>query len=86
MDDPLKIRHRLWQGFDQIALLDEEMWRRAHLHQPIWCASDKAVPHGDFDGIALASELVEMQGGKIWFESEYRKGTTFHFTVPVAEE
>jgi signal transduction histidine kinase len=28
---------------------------------------------------------VEMQGGKIWYESEYRQGTTFHFTVPVAE-
>jgi len=28
---------------------------------------------------------VEMQGGRIWFDSEYRKGTTFHFTVPIAE-
>jgi signal transduction histidine kinase len=37
-------------------------------------------------GLNITRSLVEMQGGKIWFESEYRKGTTFHFTVPVAEE
>jgi signal transduction histidine kinase len=37
-------------------------------------------------GLNITKGLVEMQGGKIWFESEYRVGTTFHFTVPVAEE
>jgi signal transduction histidine kinase len=37
-------------------------------------------------GLNITKSLVEMQGGKIWFESEYRKGTTFHITVPVAEE
>ncbi|NWF62748.1 MAG: GAF domain-containing protein [Chloroflexi bacterium] len=37
-------------------------------------------------GLNITKSLVEMQGGKIWFESEYRQGTTFHFTVPVAEE
>ncbi|HZU86960.1 MAG TPA: GAF domain-containing protein, partial [Anaerolineaceae bacterium] len=36
-------------------------------------------------GLNITRSLVEMQGGKIWFESEFRKGTTFHFTVPVAE-
>jgi len=36
-------------------------------------------------GLNITKSLVEMQGGKIWFESEFRKGTTFHFTVPVAE-
>ncbi len=36
-------------------------------------------------GLNITKGLVEMQGGKIWFESEYRKGTTFHFTIPVAE-
>ena len=35
-------------------------------------------------GLNITKSLVEMQGGKIWFESEYRKGTTFHFTVPLA--
>lgn len=37
-------------------------------------------------GLNITRSLVEMQGGKIWFESEYREGTTFHFTIPVAEE
>jgi signal transduction histidine kinase len=36
-------------------------------------------------GLNITQYLVEMQGGKIWFESEYGKGTTFHFTIPVAE-
>lgn len=36
-------------------------------------------------GLNITKSLVEMQGGRIWFDSEYRKGTSFHFTVPVAE-
>jgi signal transduction histidine kinase len=36
-------------------------------------------------GLNITKSLVEMQGGRIWFESEFRKGTTFHITIPVAE-
>lgn len=36
-------------------------------------------------GLNITKSLVELQGGKIWFESEFRKGTTFHFTVPISE-
>lgn len=36
-------------------------------------------------GLNITRSLVEMQGGKIWFESQFRQGTTFHFTVPVSE-
>lgn len=35
-------------------------------------------------GLYITKNLVELQGGRIWFESVYRQGTTFHFTVPVA--
>ena len=37
-------------------------------------------------GLNITHYLVEMQGGKIWFESEYGSGSTFQFTIPVAEE
>ena len=36
-------------------------------------------------GLNITKSLVEMQGGRVWFESEYRKGTIFHVTVPIAE-
>jgi signal transduction histidine kinase len=36
-------------------------------------------------GLSITKRLVELQGGQIWFDSELNRGTTFHFTVPVAE-
>ncbi|MCQ3938618.1 MAG: hypothetical protein DPW18_16450 [Chloroflexi bacterium] len=34
-------------------------------------------------GLSITKNLIELQGGKIWFNSEYGKGTAFYFTVPV---
>jgi signal transduction histidine kinase len=36
-------------------------------------------------GLNITRNLVELQGGKIWFDSEYGKGTIFYFTIPIAE-
>ncbi len=36
-------------------------------------------------GLNITKSLIEMMGGRVWFESEFRQGTTFHFTVPVAQ-
>ncbi len=35
-------------------------------------------------GLNISNSMIELQGGKIWFESEFRKGTTFHLLIPVA--
>jgi signal transduction histidine kinase len=35
-------------------------------------------------GLSITKNLIELQGGRIWFESEFRKGTVFYFTLPVA--
>lgn len=34
-------------------------------------------------GLVLCKEFVELNGGTIWFESEFGQGTSFHFTLPL---
>jgi len=34
-------------------------------------------------GLSLSKRIVELLGGKIWFESEEGKGSTFSFSIPV---
>jgi signal transduction histidine kinase len=36
-------------------------------------------------GLNITKILVEMQGGRIWFESEPHRGTTFHYIIPIVE-
>lgn len=37
-------------------------------------------------GLFLAKNIIEAHGGKIWFKSKEKQGTTFFFTIPLKEE
>lgn len=34
-------------------------------------------------GLAICKEIIEQAGGKIWVESEFKKGSKFYFSLPV---
>jgi signal transduction histidine kinase/putative methionine-R-sulfoxide reductase with GAF domain len=58
------------------------------IFQKFFRADDQKVREAPGTGLGLniTKTLVETQGGRIWFDSEFRKGTTFHFTVPIVEK
>lgn len=37
-------------------------------------------------GLSITKNLIELQNGCIWFESEFRKGTAFYFTIPIEKQ
>jgi signal transduction histidine kinase/putative methionine-R-sulfoxide reductase with GAF domain len=74
----------VWVKDDGIGISIED---QAKIFQRFFRSEDSKAREAPGTGLGLniTRSLVEMQGGRIWFDSEFRQGTTFHFTIPVAE-
>jgi signal transduction histidine kinase len=59
---------------------------QSRLFQPFTQASTQiARNHGGTGlGLTISKQIVELQGGTLWLESQLERGTTFYFTIPLA--
>lgn len=58
------------------------------VRQSIFESFQQAKNHKDDGaglGLSIVRQLVQLQNGEIWVESEEGKGSAFHFTLPVAK-
>ena len=63
---------------------EEDLPRLFHEFEQLTDVGDRK-PGGSGLGLAISKRIIERHNGKIWAESEYGKGTTFHFVLPVEE-
>jgi len=56
---------------------------QVHLFEKFYRVEKNKGIKGTGLGLFVTRELVERQGGRIWFESKEGVGTTFHFTLPL---
>jgi len=75
----------------RVSVIDNGIGIRRKHHKTIFepfSQIDSPLPReagGTGLGRAIAKQIIEKHGGRIWVNSEYGKGSQFHFTVPFAK-
>jgi len=87
----VSVAHKLSNNQVVIAISDTGLGipkdQQAKMFQKFFRVSgeDRASIPGTGLGMYITKQFIEGMGGKLWFESEHSKGTTFYFTLPLAD-
>lgn len=66
--------------------IDKQFQNRVfRMFQRLHTQDDARYGGGTGVGLSICQKIVETYGGRIWVESERGKGSTFYFTLPVAD-
>jgi signal transduction histidine kinase len=63
-------------------LAQDKIWALFHRLNPHENAGTGGDIEGTGIGLAIVRQLVELQGGRAWVESDVGNGSTFHFVWP----
>jgi light-regulated signal transduction histidine kinase (bacteriophytochrome) len=69
----------------QISVSDNGLGIKEEYYDKIFILFQRLHRKEEFEGtgigLSIVKKIVEALGGKIWIESEYQKGSIFHFTI-----
>ncbi len=90
-NDTITIRACKSEQYAKVEIIDEGMGIKAEDQSKLF-GNEHFTTRGTKNekgsglGLNLSKEYIEEHGGNLWFESEYKVGTTFFFTLPLADE
>lgn len=88
-DSPVRMQAKHADGVVTVSIADQGHGILAddlpYLFERFYRAKGTRKAEGIGLGLYITRMLVEAHGGRIWVESEIGAGSTFHFTLPIAE-
>jgi len=90
-NDTITVSAGRTEQYVEVQIIDEGMGIKAE-DQPKLFGNEHFTTRGTKNekgsglGLNLSKEYIEEHGGELWFKSEHEVGTTFFFTLPLAED
>jgi signal transduction histidine kinase len=81
----IEVKEELFDWYIRISVKDNGEGIASEMQSRIFIPNFTTKSSGTGLGLAMCKGIVEQAKGRIWFETEKGKGTTFHVELPLAE-